>query len=161
MAPAAERLSRFLTFLLRHKPKEYHLAMGREGFAPWHEVVDLVRQRFYDVTEEQMRALIAGGSKKRFEICGGKVRATYGHSFAIDLGDTAAEPPSELYFAAARDLTQSMLERGLEPRERQYVHLSVTAAEAESVARRHDPAPATPRGLTPRASGFSNPGLCS
>ena len=35
-----------------------------------------------------------------------------------------------------------MLERGLEPRERQYVHLSVTAAEAESVARRHDPAPA-------------------
>ena len=161
MAPAAERLSRFLTFLLRHKPKEYPLAMGREGFAPWHEVVDLVRQRFYDVTEEQMRALIAGGSKKRFEICGGKVRATYGHSLAIDLGDTAAEPPSELYFAAARDLTQSMLERGLEPRERQYVHLSVTAAEAESVARRHDPAPATPRGLTPRASGFSNPGLCS
>ena len=78
MAPAAERLSRFLTFLLRHKPKEYPLAMDREGFAPWHEVVDLVRQRFYDVTEEQMRALIAGGSKKRFEICGGKVRATYG-----------------------------------------------------------------------------------
>ena len=35
-----------------------------------------------------------------------------------------------------------MLERGLEPRDRQYVHLSVTAAEAESVARRHDPAPA-------------------
>ena len=50
MAPAAERLSRFLTFLLRHKPKEYPLAMDREGFAPWHEVVDLVRQRFYDVS---------------------------------------------------------------------------------------------------------------
>ena len=50
------------------------------------EVVDLVRQRFYDVSEEQIRALIAGGSKKRFEIRGDKVRATYGHSFAIDLG---------------------------------------------------------------------------
>lgn len=34
-----------------------------------------------------------------------------------------------------------MLRRGLEPRDRQYVHLSVTAAEAESVAWRHDPAP--------------------
>ena len=142
MAPAAERLSRFLTFLLRHKPREHPLTMDREGFAPWHEVVDLVRQRFYDVTEEQMRALIAGGSKKRFEIHGDKVRATYGHSFAIDLGGTAAEPPSELYFAAPGDLTQSMLQRGLELRDRQYVHLSVTAAEAESVARRHDPAPA-------------------
>ena len=165
MAPAAERLSRFLTFLLRHKPKEHPLTMDREGFAPWHEVVDLVRQRFYDVSEEQMRALIAGGSKKRFEIRGDMVRATYGHSFAIDLGGAAAEPPSELYFAAPGDLTQSMLQHGLEPRDRQYVHLSVTAAEAEAVARRHDPAPAilssTPRRLTPRAFVFTSPGLCS
>jgi putative RNA 2'-phosphotransferase len=34
-----------------------------------------------------------------------------------------------------------MLRRGLEPRDRQYVHLSITAAEADSVARRHDTAP--------------------
>ena len=142
MALAPERLSRFLTFLLRHKPKDYPLAIDGEGFAPWRNVVDLVQQRFYDVTEEQMRALIAGGSKKRFEIRGDKVRATYGHSFPVDLGSAAAEPPAELYFAAARDLAQSMLQRGLEPRDRQYVHLSVTAAEALSGARRHDPAPA-------------------
>ena len=142
MALAAERLSRFLTFLLRHKPTDYPLAMDSEGFAPWRDVIDLVQQRFYDVTEEQMRALIAGGSKKRFEIRGAKVRATYGHSFPVDLGRTVAEPPAELYFAAARDLAESMLQRGLEPRDRQYVHLSVTAEEAESVARRHDPAPA-------------------
>lgn len=35
-----------------------------------------------------------------------------------------------------------MLRDGLEPRDRQYVHLSRTADEAESVARRHDAAPA-------------------
>jgi putative RNA 2'-phosphotransferase len=35
-----------------------------------------------------------------------------------------------------------MLRDGLEPRDRQYVHLSCTADEAESVARRHDPSPA-------------------
>ncbi len=80
-------------------------------------------------------------AKKRFEIRGDKVRATYGHSFPVDLGGSLAEPPAELYFAAARDLAKSMLHRGLEPRDRQYVHLSVTAEEAESVARRHDPAP--------------------
>lgn len=141
MALAPERLSRFLTFLLRHKPKDYPLAIDGEGFAPWQDVVDLVRQRFYDVTEPQMRALIAGGSKKRFEIRGDQVRATYGHSFPVDLGGRFAEPPAQLYFGAARDLAQSMLRRGLEPRDRQYVHLSITADEAESVARRHDPAP--------------------
>ncbi len=118
------------------------MAIDGEGFAPWQDVVDLVRQRFYDVSEEQIRALIDGGSKKRFEIRGDNVRATYGHSFPVDLGGRLAEPPVELYFGAARDLAESMLRRGLEPRDRQYVHLSVTAAEAESVARRHDPAPA-------------------
>jgi putative RNA 2'-phosphotransferase len=34
------------------------------------------------------------------------------------------------------------LRNGLKPRDRQYVHLSVTAEEAEAVARRHDPSPA-------------------
>ena len=142
MALAPERLSRFLTFLLRHKPKEHPLAIDSEGFAPWRDVVDLVQQRFYDVTEGQIRALIAGGEKKRFEIRGDKVRALYGHSFPVDLGSTASEPPAQLYFGAARDLAQSMLRRGLEPRDRQYVHLSETAEEAEAVARRHDPATA-------------------
>ena len=98
-----ERLSRVLTFLLRHKPKDYPLAIDGEGFAPWQDVVDLVRQRFYDVSEEQIRALIDGGSKKRFEIRGDNVRATYGHSFPVDLGGRLAEPPVELYFGAARD----------------------------------------------------------
>jgi len=142
VALAPERLSRFLTFLLRHKPKDYPLAIDREGFAPWREVVDMVQERFYDVTEEQIRSLIAGAEKKRFEIRGDKVRAPYGHSFPVDLGDTVTEPPAELYFGAARDLAESMLRSGLKPRDRQYVHLSVTAKEAESVARRHDPSPA-------------------
>ena len=107
MALAPERLSRFLTFLLRHKPKDYPLAIDREGFAPWRDVVELVQQRFYDVTEGQIRALIAGAEKKRFEIRGDKVRATYGHSFPVDLGGTATEPPAQLYFGAARDLAPS------------------------------------------------------
>jgi len=142
VALAPERLSRFLTFLLRHKPKDYPLTIDPEGFAPWQEVVDMVQERFYDVTEEQICSLIAGAEKKRFEIRGDKVRATYGHSFPVDLGGTAAEPPAELYFSAARDLAESMLRGGLKPRDRQYVHLSVSAEEAESVAKRHDPSPA-------------------
>ena len=95
---------------------------------------------------------------------GDKVRATYGHSFPVDLGATAAEPPAQLYFGAARDLAESMLRRGLEPRDRQYVHLSMTAEEAEAVARRHDPAPAIlvidAKPPTPRGFVFTSPGRC-
>ncbi|MSP37454.1 MAG: RNA 2'-phosphotransferase [Deltaproteobacteria bacterium] len=142
MALAPERLSRFLTFLLRHKPKDYPLTFDHEGFAPWQEVVDMVQERFYDVTEEQIRELIDGAEKKRFEIRGDKVRATYGHSFPVDLGNADTAPPAQLYVGATRDLADAMLRNGLAPRDRQYVHLSVTAEEAESVAKRHDPAPA-------------------
>jgi RNA:NAD 2'-phosphotransferase (TPT1/KptA family) len=56
LALAPERLSRFLTFLLRHKPEDYPLTLDREGFVPWREVVDMVQERFYDVSEEQIRA---------------------------------------------------------------------------------------------------------
>jgi putative RNA 2'-phosphotransferase len=137
-----ERISRFLTYLLRHRPKEYPLVCDKRGFVEWGDVVELVQERFYDVTEEQIRAVVTDSEKKRFEILNDKVRATYGHSFAIDLEGAAVAPPARLYYGAARDLAQSMLRGGLKPRDRQYVHLSVSAEEAEDVARRHDPSPA-------------------
>lgn len=112
------------------------------GSVDWRDIVELVQERFYDVTEEQIDAVVRGAGKKRFELADGKVRATYGHSFPVDLGGEAAQAPAQLYYGAARDLARSMLRSGLKPRDRQYVHLSVTAEEAESVARRHDPEPA-------------------
>ncbi|HXV80881.1 MAG TPA: RNA 2'-phosphotransferase [Candidatus Binatia bacterium] len=139
---SAERISRFLSYLLRHRPKEHPLAFDRRGFAPWSEVVATVRERFSEVTEEEIRVLITGAEKKRFELKDGKVRATYGHSFPVDLGLEPVEPPPQLYYGTARDLAQSILRRGLRPRDRQYVHLSPSMDEAVAVGKRWDPAPA-------------------
>jgi putative RNA 2'-phosphotransferase len=139
---SAERISRFLTYLLRHQPKEYPLVFDKRGFVDWPDVVELVQKRFYDVTEEQIEAVVSASEKERFQLVDGRVRATYGHSFPVDFGGDAAQPPAQLFHGSARDLARSMLRSGLKPRDRQYVHLSLTAEEAESVARRHDPAPA-------------------
>jgi putative RNA 2'-phosphotransferase len=131
-----------LTFLLRHQPREYPLLFDRRGFVDWRDVVEIVQERFYDVTEDDIRAVVTDSKKQRFELVDEKVRATYGHSFPVDLEGEAAEPPEKLYCGAARDLAQSMLRSGLKPRDRRYIHLSLSHEEAESVARRHDPAPA-------------------
>jgi len=139
---APERISRFLTYILRHRPQDYPLVFDERGFVDWRDIVQLVQERYYDVTEEQIRAVVVDAGKKRFELAGDRVRATYGHSFPIDFGQQSVEPPDSLYYGTARDLAQSMLRNGLKPRDRQYVHLSVSAEEAESVARRHDPMPA-------------------
>jgi len=113
----------------------------KRGFVDWQDIVEMLQERYYDVTEAQILAVVNESEKKRFELLDNKVRATYGHSFPVDLQDEAVEPPSHLYYGVARDLAQSMLRSGLKPRDRQYVHLSVSADEAESVAKRYDPSP--------------------
>lgn len=137
-----ERISRFLSYLLRHRPTDHPLAFDSQGFAGWREIVATVQARLPDVTEDEIRAVIQGSNKKRFELAGEKIRATYGHSFPVDLTLQSVEPPAELYHGTARDLAQSILRDGLQPRGRQYVHLSRTVDEALAVGGRRDPFPA-------------------
>ena len=143
MALAPERLSRFLTFLLRHKPKDYPLAIDSEGFAPWQRcrrpgaAALLRRDRGADTRADRRRGEKALRDSRRQSAR--DLRPFFSGRSRRHGGGAAG---ASYYFGAARDLAQSMLRRGLEPRDRQYVHLSVTAEEAESVARRHDPAPA-------------------
>ena len=59
--------------------------------------------------------MVTESEKKRFELRDDTVRATYGHSFPVDLGLEPVEPPAELYYGTARDLAQSILHKGLEP----------------------------------------------
>lgn len=137
-----ESISRFLSFLLRHRPADYPLRFDRQGFVPWSDLIERVQDRFPEIAEEELLSVIEGSQKKRFELREDKVRATYGHSFPVDLGLESAEPPSHLYHGTARDLAQTVLREGLKPRGRQYVHLSPSLEEALAVGRRRDPSPA-------------------
>jgi putative RNA 2'-phosphotransferase len=137
-----ERLSRFLSFLLRHRPGEYPLAFDRQGFVSWRELNERVQARFPDATEEEIRTVITGSDKQRFEMRDDRVRATYGHSFPVDFEVEAVEPPSRLYHGTARDLARTILREGLKPRGRAYVHLSASMEEAVAVGQRRDPSPA-------------------
>lgn len=136
-----ERVSRFLSFLLRHRPPDYPLSFDRQGFVPWSELIERVQDRFPEITEEEVLGVIEGSDKKRFELSEGRARATYGHSFPVDLGLETVEPPPHLYHGTARDLARTILREGLKPRGRQYVHLSPSLEEALAVGRRRDPSP--------------------
>jgi len=138
---APERISRFLSFLLRHRPEDYPLRFDSQGFVAWGELLGRVQERFPEITEEELLSVVEGSDKKRFELFEGKVRATYGHSFPVDLGLATVEPPSPLYHGTARDLAQTILREGLKPRGRQYVHLSASLEEALAVGKRRDPSP--------------------
>ena len=142
MSIPPERISRFLTYLLRHQPKEYPLSFDAHGFVHWQDLVETVQSRFADVPEANIRSVVADSDKKRFELKENKVRATYGHSFPVNLGLEATDPPAELYLGTARDLAGSILHNGLKPRDRRYVHLSASLEDALAVGKRRDPSPA-------------------
>jgi putative RNA 2'-phosphotransferase len=138
----AELISKFLSYVLRHRPKNYPLAHDEQGFVLWADLFALVQRRFPEATEAEVLRLIQESEKKRFEFRDGKARATYGHSFPMILGLQPVEPPRQLYHGTARDLAQSILRSGLKPRDRQFVHLSSSLNEAQTVGKRRDPAPA-------------------
>lgn len=137
-----ERLSRFLSFLLRHRPEDYPLGFDNRGFVPLKGLVNRVQDRFPEVDDTAILEIIEGSDKTRFEFREGMVRATYGHSFPIDLEQTRESPPEFLYHGTAQDLAKIILEEGLKPRERQFVHLSLSFEEANAVGRRRVPVPA-------------------
>lgn len=137
-----DRISRFLSYLLRHRPRDYPLRFDARGFVSWSELTETLRDRFPEITDEEILGVIEGPEKKRFELTEDRVRATYGHSFPVDLGLESVEPPPQLYHGAARDLAQTILREGLKPRGRQYVHLSPSPEEALAVGSRRDPSPA-------------------
>ena len=138
----AERISRFLSFLLRHRPRDYPLNFDDGGFVPLEELLETVRSRFPNAAETEVLSILEESEKMRFEFTEGRVRATYGHSFPVNFDQKRLSPPRSLYYGTARDLAENLLEHGLHPRGRQYVHLSSTLDDALNVGKRSDPRPA-------------------
>ncbi len=136
----ADRLSRFLAMVLRHRAHQFDLPMDDEGFVPVDELLEVIdEQSSLDWVElEHLEYLTHRGDRKRFEIRDGGMRATYGHSFRRPIRYQEVEPPEELFVAIPKGQVAQVKAQGLRPLGRQYVHLSEQRAEAEEVGRRHD-----------------------
>ena len=146
MSRKYERLSKFLTLVLRHKPDILGLEMDKEGFVPLNQLIKKIRKRkgFGWVNEEDIIKLVNKDEKGRFEIkeVGGVkyIRARYGHSRNLDVEIKYPEvKPGEvevLYHGTRADVLPWILREGLKPMNRKFVHLSLTPDDAILVAQR-------------------------
>ena len=132
-------LSRFLSWLLRHAPEEAGASLDPGGWMPLDAVVRAAREQGRDVTAEDVRHLVEQQTKPRFTLSGDgeRIRANYGHSVEVDLALEPSRPPETLLHGTARRFLDSILESGLEPRSRQWVHLSEAREDAREVGARH------------------------
>jgi putative RNA 2'-phosphotransferase len=135
---SAERLSRFLALVLRHRAHNFDLDVDDEGFVPIDDLLDVIdeRHRSLDwVEHEHIEELANAPGRRRFEVRDGLVRATYGHSFRRPIHYPKADPPEKLYIGALQSRLADLKAKGLTPTNRQYVHLSESSEEALEIAR--------------------------
>ena len=124
-------LSKRLAHALRHDPGKYGLVLNAQGWAPLADVVAALR-----VDVPRIEAVLALPGKRRYEVDGGRIRARYGHSVADPVELPAAVPPEVLFHGTSAAVVPAILDRGLLPMRRQYVHLSADRETALVVARR-------------------------
>ena len=138
-----EELSKEVSYALRHAPWEYELEMDEEGWVPIGQLLDALHrsEKWKNISEIDLSEMIKKSEKKRHEIKDGKIRAFYGHSIPMKILKEEEMPPDILYHGTARRFMQSIMESGLLPQSRQYVHLSQEVETAENVGKRHDSKP--------------------
>ena len=133
-------ISKFLCFVLRHKPESIGVVMDSEG---WVDVNDLIKccanyQFVFD--HATLDQVVETDDKKRFTYSEDKsrIRAAQGHSIQrVVINFTAKQPPATLYHGTAVHNLPSIRRSGLLPGERKAVHLSEDAATALSVGKRY------------------------
>ncbi len=129
-----------ISFILRHQPWLYELELDDEGWVPVSELMRALHteRRWLAVKVSDLERVVQLSSKQRFEIGGGRIRALYGHSLPGKLKKTPAEPPPTLYHGTTDAVVERIMDEGLRPMSRQFVHLSVDTQMARQVARRKD-----------------------
>ena len=138
--PPHERISRFLSLILRHAPDTIGVSLDRNGWADVAELLDKAGRHGTPLTLETLREVVAGNDKQRFAFNedGTRIRASQGHSVrSVDLALAPAMPPEVLYHGTASRFITSIRRSGLRPGARQHVHLSADRDTATRVGARH------------------------
>ena len=130
----AERLSRGLTKVLRHRAQQDGVAITADGWVRVAEALAWVNrslQQSFDV--EMVRAVVSANDKQRFALREGsdgvlEIRANQGHSMlgiAVDLVELTAESaPSFVVHGTYYKAWPSIRVNGLSKMARQHVHLA-------------------------------------
>ena len=134
-----KRISKFLSLILRHQPETINLTLDENGWANVDELREKCSKRNINFTLEELDEVVETNDKKRFIFNEDKtqIRANQGHSIDIDLALKPQQPLEFLYHGTAQTNIDSILEKGIEKRNRQHVHLSQDKETATKVGMRH------------------------
>jgi putative RNA 2'-phosphotransferase len=133
------RISKQLSWMLRHQAEQLQLDVDPEGFVLIDDVVALLRRTVPEASEQLIRTIVetVEPQKQRFSIMDRHIRANYGHSLATPIAYQSERPPAILYHGTTINARPQILQEGLRPMKRQFVHLTVDLALARQIGARH------------------------
>ena len=137
-------IGRLMAGLLRHFPERFGLRMDDHGWVDMHEFVQAVHVRRGDLhwlRSHHLHAIIETDPKGRYQYKNGAIRATYGHSFDVDLELPTDNIPDMLFYPTTEEEVDILLETGIRPSDRKKVHLSKTFEDAEIAGKHRVEAP--------------------
>ena len=131
------KLSKFLSYVLRHRPDSIGVEMDSNG---WVNIEELLSKADNGLTREILEGIVAEDTKQRYAVADGRIRANQGHSVEVDLKLKTAMPPVTLYHGTYAAVVDAIKKQGLKKMKRHHVHLSADRQTAVKVgARRGKP----------------------
>ncbi|MHB8360465.1 MAG: RNA 2'-phosphotransferase [Thermoplasmataceae archaeon] len=130
-----EGVSRILAGMLRHFPENYGVRMDPHGWVRIYTIVPAIRaqkRRYGWITPLHIIALATTDHRQRYQVNEkDEIRATYGHTITVDLSDLPDDDiPETVYYQSTPEEFEFIMETGISPSDKTYVHLSSTYRKA-------------------------------
>lgn len=134
-----QKLSVFISLVLRHQPEAAGIKLDGYGWADVDELIKGIEATGRSIDRGLLEEIVAEDAKKRYSFSEDRkrIRANQGHSIPVNVELKELEPPEILYHGTAARFLESIREQGLKPMSRLYVHLSGDKDTAGKVGKRH------------------------
>lgn len=133
------KAGRQLSFLLRHSTAPLYIDRNG-GWADVSTIVSVLAKKYSDFNAQILSEIVAEDQKGRYsyDATGLRIRANQGHSIPDVVIEMASPvPPDILFHGTATRFLDSIMEVGLLPMSRQFVHISSDPVTARVVGKRH------------------------
>lgn len=139
MSNKNDKLSVFISLVLRHKPEVINIKLDEFGYTNVEELIKGVNDSGRKLSFKILEEIVETDDKQRYSFNEDKtkIRANQGHSVKVNLNLKSVKPPMVLYHGTAKNKLDSIFKKGLKKMERHDVHLSFDKETALKVGKRH------------------------
>lgn len=132
------KLSRFMSLILRHRPESIGISLDEHGWANVDELLSGIGEQ-HPIDMDMLEEIVRADKKQRYSFNEDKtlIRANQGHSIPVDVELDEVSPPEELWHGTGEKYVQDIETEGLLPKSRLYVHLSNDRDTAFKEGQRH------------------------